>query len=91
LLDHYVLALYESRLVQALEESCHDVRKRLGRCATEKSDHRHRRLLRVRRERPRRRATEQRDERAGVSFDRLVGAGEQRRRNHFGHPETLDL
>src|SRR6516165_12193526 len=33
------------------------------RCATEKSNHRHRRLLRVRRERPRRsRAAEQRDE-----------------------------
>src|SRR5262249_31102332 len=63
LLDRYVLALYESRLAQALEESCHDVRKRLGRCATEKPDHRHRRLLRARRERPRNsRAADKRDE-----------------------------
>ena len=48
----------------------------------EKSDHRHRRLLRPRRERPcRRRAAEQRDELAPLSFDHLVGAGEQRRRH----------
>ena len=39
-------------------------------------------LLRARRERPRRRrAAEQRDELAPLSFDHLVGAGEQRRRN----------
>src|SRR5262249_32170026 len=35
-----------------------------GGAEIEKSDHRHRRLLRARRERPRRRAAEQRDERA---------------------------
>ena len=47
----------------------------------EEPDHRHRRLLRARRERPRRRrAAEQRDELAPLSFDHLVGAGEQRRR-----------
>ena len=39
-------------------------------------------LLRTRRERPRRRAAEQRDELAPLSFDHLVGAREQRRR-HF--------
>ena len=40
------------------------------------------RLLRARRERPRRRrAAEQRDELAPLSFDHLVGAGEQRRRH----------
>jgi hypothetical protein len=38
------------------------VRERLGRRAAEKSHHRHRRLLRARRERPRGCATEQRDE-----------------------------
>ena len=38
--------------------------------------------MRARRERPsRRRAAEQRDELAPLSFDHLVGAGEQRRRN----------
>ena len=40
------------------------------------------RLLRARRERPRRRrATEKRDELAPLSFDHLVGAGKQRWRN----------
>jgi hypothetical protein len=43
----------ESRLLQALTESCHDVRKQLGRRAAEKSDHRQHRLLRARREWPR--------------------------------------
>ena len=38
-------------------------------------------LLRPRRERPRRRTAEQRDELAARSFDHLVGAGEQRRRD----------
>ena len=39
-------------------------------------------LLRPRRERPRcRRAAEQRDELASLSFNHLVGAGEQRRRH----------
>ena len=39
-------------------------------------------LLRTRRHRPRcRRAAEQRDELAPLSFDHLVGAGEQRRRH----------
>ena len=43
------------------------------------------RLLRARRERPRhRRAAEQRDELAPLSFDHLVGAGEQRRRHCRG-------
>ena len=57
-------------------------RRVLGRPAVDEADHRHRRLLRARRERPRRRrAAEQRDELAPPSFDHLVGAGEQRRRH----------
>jgi hypothetical protein len=44
-------------------ERGHTARPPVGRCATKKSDDRHRRLLRARRERPRgRRAAEQRDE-----------------------------
>jgi hypothetical protein len=50
--------------------------------AVEKSDHRHRRLLRARRGRPREScAAEKRDELAPASFDHLVGAGEQSRRH----------
>jgi hypothetical protein len=41
----------------------------------EETDHRHRRLLRECRQRPSRRAAQQRDEFA--LFDHLVGAGEQ--------------
>ena len=60
-------------------------REPVRRLAVEKPDHRHRRLLRARRERPRRRrAAEQRDELAALSFDHLVGAGEQRRRHCRG-------
>jgi 2-polyprenyl-6-methoxyphenol hydroxylase-like FAD-dependent oxidoreductase len=66
LLDLHVLALDESGLVQALAERQHDMRERLGRRATEKSDDRHRRLLGARRERPHSRPAEQRDEVASV-------------------------
>src|SRR5262249_50849484 len=40
-------------------------------------------LLRARREWPRRRAAEERNETRAVSLDHLVGAGEQRRQHHF--------
>ena len=53
-----------------------------GKLARNSDAHRSGRLLRPRRERPRRRrAAEQRDELAPSSFDHLVGAGEQRRRH----------
>src|SRR5262249_29585127 len=48
--------------LQAVAKCCNEMLGTLERCATKKSDHRHRRLLRARRERPRRRAAEQRDE-----------------------------
>src|SRR5262249_45293705 len=48
---------------QSLMESTQPGRITVGRCAVEKTDHRPRRLLRARRERPRRhRAAEKRDE-----------------------------
>jgi len=48
----------------------------LCRWAAEEPDHRHRWLLRTRRERPReRRCAEQRDELAALHFDHLGGAG----------------
>src|SRR5262249_20322596 len=58
-----VLALDIARFFQALAKRRQDVCILAGPPAVEKSDHGHRRLLRVRRERPRgRRAAEQRDE-----------------------------
>ena len=76
--DRHVLALDIAGFLQALAECAQTVRDRVRRFAVEEPDHRHRRLLRARRERPRgRRAAEQRDELAPLSFDHLVGAGEQ--------------
>ena len=50
--------------------------------AAEEADHRHRRLLRTRHQRPRSsRAAEQRDEFAASSLDHLVGEREQCGRN----------
>ena len=60
--DRHVLALDIAGFLQALAKCAQAVRERVRRCAVEKPDHRHRRLLRARRERPRRRAAEQRDE-----------------------------
>src|SRR5262249_62070690 len=47
---------------EALAKCAQAVRNRIRRPAVEKTDHRHRDLLRARRERPRRSAAEQRDE-----------------------------
>jgi hypothetical protein len=60
--DRHVLALDIARLFEALAKGTQALGNRLGRSDFEKSDHRHRRLLRARRERPRRRATDERDE-----------------------------
>jgi hypothetical protein len=54
--DRDVLAFDQARVFQALAECTQAVS--FGRRGVEKSDHRHRRLLRMRRERPRRRAAE---------------------------------
>src|SRR5207247_1839078 len=60
--DCHVLALDEAGFVQALTEGRDMSDQRTGRHAAEKTDHRHR-LLRARRERPRRRrAADERDE-----------------------------
>src|SRR5262245_12111170 len=63
LLDDDIAAFDEPFLTQPFGEFRHEVRKRRGARAAKKTDHRHRRLLRPRRDRPRRRrAAEQRDE-----------------------------
>src|SRR5262249_55530059 len=61
--DRHVLALDVAGFAQALTEGDHGACERPRRRAVEEPNHRHRRLLRARRERPSgRRATEQRDE-----------------------------
>src|SRR6516162_4586322 len=62
--DRYILALDIAGFGQALTEGRSHRRVRPGRRTVEKPDHRHRRLLRARRDGPCRRAAEQRDERA---------------------------
>src|SRR5262249_54243349 len=62
ILDGDVFAFDESSIIQALTKGIDNIREASSRSASEKSDHRHRRLLRARRERPRGRAPEQRDE-----------------------------
>src|SRR5262245_33532797 len=65
--DRHILALDVARFIQALPEGDHP-RSRFGfrQSSADDPDHRHRRLLRSRRQRPRRRAAEQRDERAAL-------------------------
>src|SRR5215467_7506755 len=65
--DRYVLALDEARVLQAPMKSAQLVHPSDRRCAMEKSNYRHRRLLRTRRERPRGRC-------AGEQGDELVTA-----------------
>ena len=60
--DHDILALDEARLPQALAKCAQAIRVGIGRSGMEEADHRHCWLLRARRERPRRRTAEQRDE-----------------------------
>src|SRR5262249_23295490 len=66
-LDHDVLALDKACLLQALTEGDHEVHSVSERGVPQEPNHRHPRLLRARRERPRDRyAAEQRDERAAL-------------------------
>jgi hypothetical protein len=51
--DRHILALDIAALFEALAECAQTVGHRIGRPAVKKSDHRHCRLLRARRERPR--------------------------------------
>ena len=69
-------------VLEALAECAKTVRIASRRLTIEKSHHRHCRLLRPHRQWPRcRRAAEQRDELSTLSFDHLVGAGEEGRRH----------
>src|SRR5262249_38143673 len=60
--DRHILAFDITRFLQTLAERPDLLPQRSGRSGIEEADHGHRRLLRARRERPYRRAAEQRDE-----------------------------
>src|SRR5262249_20342639 len=62
--DGYIAPLVIPGFGEALPEPVHPLRRIAGRNSAEESDYRRRRLLRARRERPRRRAAHERDERA---------------------------
>src|SRR5262249_31808815 len=65
--DCYVLTLDIAGILQALPKSAQTLGRPVRRCGVEEPNNRHRRLLRARRQRPRRRCTaEQRDERAAL-------------------------
>src|SRR5262249_50544449 len=67
ILDRHILALDVAGFAEALAE-CRQIASTIDRRrAAEKSDHRHRRLLRARRERPCGRAAEKRDELAAAT------------------------
>jgi hypothetical protein len=63
LLDSYILPIHKADLVEAAAKRIYDMGKGCRRRVSNKTNHRHRRLLRARRQRPRCcRAPEQRDE-----------------------------
>src|SRR5215475_12722028 len=64
--NHYILTLDNVCRFEALTEYAHTLRHSVRRSGVEESDHRRRRLLRARRERPRCRAAEKRDELASL-------------------------
>src|SRR5262245_28505485 len=70
ILDRRVLTLKCAGFLQALAERCEERLKAVGGRAVEKPDHGHR-LLRPRRQRPRRNAPEQRDELSPPHFMNL--------------------
>jgi hypothetical protein len=67
ILDCQVPALDIAGFAQSIVKRAQSVAKQVGPFGAEHSDHRHRFLLPARRERPCRRAAEQRDEPSGIS------------------------
>jgi hypothetical protein len=60
--DRHALALDEASFLETLAERSHVIQSFLRRLDVHEADHRHRRLLRARRERPRRRPANESDE-----------------------------
>jgi hypothetical protein len=69
--DRHVLVLDVTGVTQTSAKSGEIFAVRFERCEMKKPDHRHRRLLSTRSERPRRRTAEKRGERAAVQFGEL--------------------
>src|SRR6516165_8628957 len=67
--DRHVLTLDITCFAEGVAERGHIVCHRIGRPEVYEPDHRHRRLLRACRERPRRRAAEERDELATLHVE----------------------
>src|SRR5262245_32077817 len=88
ILDRRVLTLECAGFLQALAERCEERLKPVRRRAVEKPDHRHRRLLRPRRERPCRcRTAEQRDELA--AFHSITLSARPRSESGIVRPSAL--
>jgi hypothetical protein len=89
-LDCNILAFHESCFLQAALERSHQVRRVIERSNPKKPDHRHRPLLRTRRERPScRRATEEGNELASLQPFELhpISLGQDR---HAGYRTARD-
>jgi hypothetical protein len=86
-LDHHVLALDVAGFAEAFTERGCMARGAIERPAADKADHRHRRLLRARRPRPRRRsAAEQRDEFASSHVEHGASSPALGPRRQHDHP-----
>src|SRR5262249_3452786 len=85
--DRNVLAFDIAALLQTLAECGHQASGVAERRGAEKPNHRHRRLLRPRRERPRRRAAEQRDELA--SFHSMTSSARASTLSGNARPSVL--
>src|SRR5262245_20986219 len=89
ILDRRVLTLGYAGFLQALAERCEERLKPVRRRAVEKTDHGHRRLLRVCRNRPRRcRDAEQRDELAAPNHS-ITSSARASRVAGMSRPSTL--
>src|SRR5262249_22991731 len=88
ILDRHILALDVAGFTNALPE-CGQIARTIGRRAAEEPDHRHRRLLRARRERPRhRRAADERNELAAPDHS-ITSSARARSEGGTSRPSAL--
>src|SRR5215468_8768241 len=87
--DRHVPTLDITGLAQALVKCAQPACPQIRRLAADVSDHRHCGLLRARRERPRRRAADQRDELA--AFHSITSSASSRRSRGIVNPSVLSV